>query len=213
MTVNQAALLKDLRKQVTALEDDLRERTEPEPKYHQALQAEYERARAAQRTAATYGAWRDDRVTQAAVAWILATVFVRFCEDNGLITDPWIAGPGERLVVADERHQRFFREHPEKNDRDWLITAFDHLAWTNGTVAGLFDRDHNPLWELKPSYEAASDLLKFWRRVGSDGESVHDFTDPDLGTRFLGDLYQDLSTHARKTYALLQTPEFLGGRW
>ncbi|MFB8772350.1 BREX-2 system adenine-specific DNA-methyltransferase PglX [Streptomyces broussonetiae] len=37
----------------------------------------------------------------------------------------------------------------------------------------------------------------------------HDFTDPDLNTRFLGDLYQDLSEHARKTYALLQTPEFV----
>ena len=28
-------------------------------------------------------------------------------------------------------------------------------------------------------------------------------------TRFLGDLYQDLSEAARKTYALLQTPEFV----
>ena len=27
--------------------------------------------------------------------------------------------------------------------------------------------------------------------------------------RFLGDLYQDLSEHARKKYALLQTPEFV----
>ncbi|WP_034486835.1 BREX-2 system adenine-specific DNA-methyltransferase PglX [Actinomadura oligospora] len=209
MTVNQAALLKDLRKQVTALEDDLRERTESEPKYREALEAEYERARAAKRTAATYGAWRDDRVTQAAVAWVLATVFVRFCEDNGLIADAWIAGPGERLVVADERHQRFFREHPEKNDRDWLTAAFDHLAGTNETVAGLFDRDHNPLWELEPSYEAASDLLKFWRRVGSDGAAVHDFTDPDLETRFLGDLYEHLSKHAQEKYALRQTPEFV----
>jgi hypothetical protein len=209
VTVNQAALLKDLRRQVTVLEDDLRDRTESEPEYRDALRAEYDRARQAQRTATTYGPWRDDRVTQAAVAWVLATVFVRFCEDNGMIADPWIAGPGELLVVADERHQAFFRQHPEKNDRDWLIAAFDHLADTNDTVAGLFDRDHNPLWELKPSYEAASELLKFWRRVGPDGAIVHDFTDPELETRFLGDLYQNLSTHAQKTYALLQTPEFV----
>ncbi|WP_305016969.1 hypothetical protein [Mycobacterium tuberculosis] len=37
----------------------------------------------------------------------------------------------------------------------------------------------------------------------------YDFTDPDWNTRFLGDLYQDLSEAARKRYALLQTPEFV----
>jgi hypothetical protein len=37
----------------------------------------------------------------------------------------------------------------------------------------------------------------------------HDFTDPGRDTRFLGDLYQDLSQLARKRYALLQTPEFV----
>ena len=36
-----------------------------------------------------------------------------------------------------------------------------------------------------------------------------DFTDPDGDTRFLGDLYQDLSEAAKKTYALLQTPRFI----
>ena len=38
---------------------------------------------------------------------------------------------------------------------------------------------------------------------------MYDFTDPEWNTRFLGDLYQDLSEAARKTYALLQTPEFV----
>ncbi|WP_207947171.1 BREX-2 system adenine-specific DNA-methyltransferase PglX [Actinomadura sp. 7K507] len=38
---------------------------------------------------------------------------------------------------------------------------------------------------------------------------VHDFTDADWNTRFLGNLYQDLSEHAKKKYALLQTPEFV----
>ncbi|WP_246179105.1 BREX-2 system adenine-specific DNA-methyltransferase PglX [Actinomadura decatromicini] len=208
--MDKAALLKDLRKQVTSLEDDMRADTEPGQQFHAKLQAEYTQARERQRTALTFGQWRDDRVTQAAVAWILATVFVRFCEDNDLIAEPWIAGPGERLIEADERHQQFFRDHPDKNDRDWLIAAFTHLEETNETVAGLFDRDHNPLWELKPSYEKAADLLKFWRRLDADGQIVHDFTDKEnLDTRFLGDLYQDLSDHAKKTYALLQTPEFV----
>ncbi|MEU4076351.1 BREX-2 system adenine-specific DNA-methyltransferase PglX [Streptomyces venezuelae] len=207
--MDKAALLKDLRKQVTALEDDLRARTDSEDEFRAALEREYAAAREAQRTAATYGAWRDERVTQAAAAWILATVFVRFCEDNGLIADPYIAGPGERLADAEDRQAAFFRERPELNDRDWLVAGFEALAGSHEAVAGLFDRGHNPLWELTPSYEAATRLLGFWRERGADGEIVHEFADEELDTRFLGDLYQDLSEHARKTYALLQTPEFV----
>ena len=52
--------------------------------------------------------------------------------------------------------------------------------------------------------------IDFWRRrVPETGELVHDFTDESWNTRFLGDLYQDLSEEARKRYALLQTPEFV----
>nr|WP_020140015.1 BREX-2 system adenine-specific DNA-methyltransferase PglX [Streptomyces sp. 351MFTsu5.1] len=207
--LDQAALLKDLRRQVVVLEDDLRARSESEDEYRVRLESEYRRAREAQRTAATYGAWRDERVTQAAVAWVLACVFVRFCEDHRLIEAPFIAGPGERLVEAEERHEAYFREYPDHNDRDWLIAAFEHLAGAHDTVAGLFDRAHNPLWELMPSYEAATELLRFWRRWDADGRIVYDFSYLEWDTRFLGDLYQDLSDHARKTYALLQTPEFV----
>ncbi|MFI9757953.1 BREX-2 system adenine-specific DNA-methyltransferase PglX [Streptomyces sp. NPDC051963] len=202
-------LLKDLRKQVAVLEDDLRARSESVEEYREQLGAEYGRAYGAGRTAATYEAWRDERVTQVAAAWVLGCVFVRFCEDNGLIARPWLAGIGERLKDAEDHDAAFFAANPEKNDRDWITAAFDHLAGTNPTVAGLFDRAHNPMWEIEPSYEAATGLLKFWRRVGADGEIVHKFVDEDLDTRFLGDLYQDLSEHARKTYALLQTPVFV----
>ncbi|MFF8614573.1 BREX-2 system adenine-specific DNA-methyltransferase PglX [Streptomyces sp. NPDC015350] len=203
------SLLKDLRKQVADLEEDLRARSESVEKYRERLQAEYQQARQAERTAATYGAWRDERVTQVAAAWVLGCVFVRFCEDNGLVERPWLAGVGERLKDAEDHDREFFAEHPTLNDRDWIIASFKHLVGTNRTVAGLFDEAHNPLWEIEPSYEAASALLKFWRRVGADGEIVHGFVDPELDTRFLGDLYQDLSEHARKTYALLQTPVFV----
>ncbi|MEV1077456.1 BREX-2 system adenine-specific DNA-methyltransferase PglX [Streptomyces sp. NPDC050211] len=201
--------MKDLRKQVSLLEDDLRARSDSVELYRERLGAEYERAYEARRTAATYEAWRDERVTQVAVAWVLGCVFVRFCEDNGLIARPWLAGVGERLKDAEDHDAAFFAANPAKNDRDWIIEAFDHLAGTNPTVADLFDQTHNPLWEIEPSYEAATGLLKFWRRVGADGEIVHSFVDPTLNTRFLGDLYQDLSEHARKTYALLQTPVFV----
>ncbi|WP_217245863.1 BREX-2 system adenine-specific DNA-methyltransferase PglX [Streptomyces sp. AC602_WCS936] len=207
--VDPAALLKDLKRQVAALEDDLRARTESVDEIRDRLEAEYRHAREARRTAATYGAWRDERVTQSAAAWVLACVFVRFCEDNGLIDEPYIAGPGERLAEAEARHEAYFREHPTKNNRDWLFAAFDAIREANDTAAGLFDKAHNPLWDIEPSYEAATELLSFWRRWGAEGEIRYDFTDPEWDTRFLGDLYQDLSEHARKTYALLQTPEFV----
>ncbi|MEV6564360.1 BREX-2 system adenine-specific DNA-methyltransferase PglX [Streptomyces kronopolitis] len=205
----QDGLLKDLRKQVTLLEDDLRARSQSVEEYRDRLTDEYTRAYAADRTAATFESWRDERVTQVAAAWVLGCVFVRFCEDNGLIERAWLAGVGDRLKDAEDHDAAFFAANPEKNDRDWIVAAFDHLAGTNPTVAGLFDRRHNPLWEIAPSYEAATALLKFWRRVDSDGELIHSFVDGDLDTRFLGDLYQDLSEHARKTYALLQTPVFV----
>ncbi|MEW2399906.1 BREX-2 system adenine-specific DNA-methyltransferase PglX [Streptomyces sp. NPDC046862] len=207
--VDPAALLKDLKRQVAALEDDLRARTESVDEIRDRLEAEYRHAREARRTAATYGAWRDERVTQSAAAWALACVFVRFCEDNGLIDEPFIAGPGERLAEAEARHEAYFRENPTKNNRDWLFAAFDAIREANDTAAGLFDKAHNPLWDIELSYEAATELLSFWRRWGAEGKIRYDFTDSEWDTRFLGDLYQDLSEHARKTYALLQTPEFV----
>ncbi|MGY6653633.1 BREX-2 system adenine-specific DNA-methyltransferase PglX [Amycolatopsis sp. TRM77291] len=205
--VDGKQLVKDLQRQVLLLEDDLRERAGEEPKFANALRTEYDDAFEKKRTAATYESWLDARVTQVAAAWVLGTVFVRFCEDNGLIERPFISGPGERLREAEEHHEAYNRKFTGHNDRDWLIAAFDHLADTHPTAAGLIDKRHNPLWEITPSYEAATTLLKFWRRP--DEELRYDFTDPEWDTRFLGDLYQDLSEHARKTYALLQTPEFV----
>ncbi|WP_055627133.1 BREX-2 system adenine-specific DNA-methyltransferase PglX [Streptomyces hirsutus] len=207
--LDRARLLKDLQAQARLLEDDLRRRTDDEPEFRDALRVEYDKAVTAERTAAMYETWRDDRVVQIAAAWVLACVFVRFSEDNGLIADPWLSGPGDRLAEAQDRHDAYFRANPSKNDRDWLLDSFDALAKSHRTVEGLFDRAHNPLYEVTPSYEAATALLAFWRQRGADGEIVHDFTDPELDTRFLGDLYQDLSEHARKTYALLQTPVFV----
>ncbi|MFE9763251.1 BREX-2 system adenine-specific DNA-methyltransferase PglX [Streptomyces sp. NPDC005808] len=207
--LDKDALVKDLKRLVLDLEDDLRARSESVDEFRERLEEEYRQAKEAKRIAAPYPAWRDERVTQAAAAWVLACVFVRFCEDNGLIEEPFLAGPGERLAEAEARHDQFFREQPHLNDRDWLIASFHHLAGTNATVAGLFDENHNPLWSITPSYDAATKLLGFWRRWGAAGEIRYDFTDAEWSTRFLGDLYQELSEHARKTYALLQTPEFV----
>ncbi|WP_119727667.1 BREX-2 system adenine-specific DNA-methyltransferase PglX [Thermomonospora amylolytica] len=207
--IDRAALLADLRRQVTALEDDLRERAAEVPEFDASLRKEWREALEAERTAASYESWLEGQVTQAAVAWVLGTVFLRFCEDNDLIDLPYLAGPGDRLELVAERQQQYFENNPEKTDRDWIVEGFHALAAASPVAAGLFDRTHNPMWRITPSHPAAKALLGFWRTRGEDGEVVHDFTDDEWNTRFLGDLYQDLSEHAKKTYALLQTPEFV----
>ena len=206
----KAALLADLKPQVKTLEADLHKRA-GEQEFATPLRAEWEHAHQAERTAATYETWLDGEVTQAAVAWVLGTVFLRFCEDNGLIDVPYLAGPGERLAVASERQQEFFEHNPHQTDRDWIEAGFGDMSKASPVAAGLFDRTHNPMWRITPSHQAAKDLLAFWRKRGeAEGAPVvHDFTDPGWDTRFLGDLYQDLSEYAKKTYALLQTPEFV----
>ncbi|WP_241474728.1 BREX-2 system adenine-specific DNA-methyltransferase PglX [Nocardiopsis xinjiangensis] len=228
--VDQVTLLKDLQKQVQLLENDLRERgqdptatkgIDPEGKpetFNEYLKREYRKAHEEKRTAISEGEWREGQITQAAVAWVLSTVFLRFCEDNGLLEQPFVAGPrdeGDRYGVAQELKEAWVLQGrstdpdaPERTDRDWLEHAFEQMS-VSSVMAGLFDKQHNPMWTITPSHQAAKQLIDFWRAVGEDGHLVHDFTDQDWNTRFLGDLYQDLSESTRKKYALLQTPEFV----
>jgi hypothetical protein len=202
-----ASLPAALQKQVLLLEDDLRERVESDPATRGRWVMEHERAAERGRTASSWQAWRDDRLTQAAAAWVLTTVFVRFCEDNALVAPVWIAGPEQRRQEALDAQLAFFRTHPEDTDREWLLAAVGHLRSLPATAA-LVD-EHSPLWLVAPSGDAASALLAFWRQRREDGALVYELTDPKLDTRFLGDLYQDLSPQAKATYALLQTPEFV----
>jgi hypothetical protein len=207
--IDSRRLLADLQGWIRRLEPDLRERVAADAALDVALRAEWDDARAAGRTGDTFETWVDAVLTQAAVHWLLGCVFVRFIEDNGLVERPWLSGPGERQALAQDRHERYFREHPVLSDRDYLLACFTDVAALPGLQA-LFDSAHNPVFRLGISGDAAMALLAFWRRVDPDtGTLVHDFTDPTWGTRFLGDLYQDLSESTRKRYALLQTPDFI----
>ncbi len=259
--INRQALLSDLQKLLQKLEADLLERSMSAEVLEVGvrLKEEHERATKAQRTAQNYEDWRTDAITQAAAAWVLSCVFVRFLEDNRLIDPPKISGPSgseprpsgsgsasaanktplpdgrgaqeDRLSRARDEHELYFRKHPKQTDREYLLSIFDQLAKLPGTkdVFG----EHNPIRELPNwlSGDAAGELLKFFQKIDANtGALVHDFTSgaeprpsgsvaagplPDgrgstfLDTRFLGDLYQDLSEAARKKYALLQTPEFV----
>ncbi|HUZ56113.1 MAG TPA: BREX-2 system adenine-specific DNA-methyltransferase PglX [Streptosporangiaceae bacterium] len=201
------ALTTDLQRQVLILEDDLRMRVAADPEMEDLWKQEHQRALDKDRTAASWVAWRDDRVTQAAVAWVLTTVFIRFCEDNALVTPVWITGPEGRRQEALDAQLAYFRAHPEDTDREWLMQAIGYLAGLPATEA-LVD-SHSALHLVSPSGDAVTALLDFWRRRGDDGSLIHDMADESLSTRFLGDLYQDLSQHAKDTYALLQTPVFV----
>lgn len=218
--IDAGRLLADLQRLLKTIENDLRRRCDDNPEVNARVRAEYDKARSASRTSQAYEVWREEFITQVAVAWILACVFVRFIEDNRMLDEPgaarvWLAGPAERLRFARDNHQLYFREHPTESDREYLEHVFRSAANPTGrrpipVVQALFDEEHNPLWRLGVTGDGATAILNFWQQVEPETGSLrHDFTDPEWNTRFLGDLYQDLSEAARKKYALLQTPEFV----
>jgi hypothetical protein len=177
---------------------------------------EYAAACSAQRTGLAFEVWRDQRITQVAAGWVLACVFTRYCEDNDLLDDVWLAGPGERLAEARDRQLHFGRKNLGSSDLDYLHAAIGRLT-AFAVTARLVD-SHNPRTLLDPTPDAATALLEFWRRIDPEsGRLAHGFTNAgretrslgDPNTRFLGDLYQGLSEQARKDYALLQTPGFV----
>lgn len=68
---------------------------------------EYDRAKGVERVGASIETWLDDVPDQAAVAWVLGCVFVRFWEDTELVdhringADP--AAPAQRRCGAGRR--------------------------------------------------------------------------------------------------------------
>ena len=209
--INAPQLLADLTRLLKRIEDDLRQRIEEVPELKSSLQAEWQAARDADRCAETFETWADQVITQAGVHWLLSCVFLRFIEDNQLVDRPWLGGTpaSGRLALMRDRHEAYFQAHPLESDRDYLLAAFRDA----GSLPGLrtfFDEAHNPAFRLGLSGDAAMALRQFWQQVDPNtGALLHDFTDPTWNTRFLGDLYQDLSEATRKRYALLQTPEFV----
>ena len=211
--INRQALLADIQGLLKHIEADLLDRSTSleVPEIGQALRTRYAEAQSASRTALNFEDWRTDAITQAAAAWVLSAVFVRFLEDNGLIPVPKISGPaGDKLKRARDEHELFFRSHPKLNDRDYLLSLFDSLT-KHAATSEVFG-PHNPLRELPQwlSGDAGTALIGFFQKIDANtGTLIHDFTDPALDTRFLGDRYHDLSEAARKKYALLQTPVFV----
>ena len=207
--INRQRLLKDLQQQLPKIEKDILAYSESRPELTEHLKSEYQKAINANRTADHFFTWRGGQITQAAVAWILICVFVRFLEDNQLLDAPVLAGSGERLKHAKDRIQVHFNDNPTHGERDYLLTMFAELEKLPA-IKELLDHQHNPLWQIPVSSDGAKLLVDFFQKIDPEtGEIIHDFADANWDTRFLGDLYQDLSIAVQKKYALLQTPEFV----
>ena len=205
--ISRPALLADMRRQLAALQSDLRSQA-ASTSVDAELRSEWQSAHMAFRTSASFQSWRDEQVAQSAASWLLSTVFLRFCEDNELIPAPFLAGRGERLALAEDRQRDFLRENPRAGDRHWILRGLEEMSM-HPSMASVLNPRHSPMGRIEVSDNAARDLMAFWRTQKA-GEIVHDFTDPEWDTGFLGDLYQDLSEHERSVYALLQTPAFVG---
>ncbi|MGV9720201.1 BREX-2 system adenine-specific DNA-methyltransferase PglX [Nocardia beijingensis] len=209
-TLGGGRLTAALKPQLTLLVDDMRERLHADAHELENWRRTYEVAVREKRTATSWTDWSEDQLTQAAVGWLLTSVFVRFCEDNLLLGDTavWIAGPTPLLRQrAVDAENAFYGAHQDCSYREWLEQSFDALRRNPATQA-LVD-EHAALNIIAPSSDAVQKLLGFWRQTDDAGDLVWSLRDKSLSTRFLGDLYQELSDFAKKKYALLQTPEFV----
>lgn len=207
--INRTKLLADLKVQVKDLEADLRQRfATNNGDYRTRLTIDWQAARDAGRTSEDVAIWAEAQFTQSAIAWVLACVFVRFCEDNAMLDAPLLVGTDARGQSAVTRQEGFYLQNPTASDNDYLRDVFGVAA----RLPGLSDvmRVQRTFLEAPVSADLGKQLIRFFRAADADtGVLLHDFADPDWNTRFLGDLYQDLSEAAREKYALLQTPEFV----
>lgn len=179
---------------------DLQARAE-QPSIAAALSHQHETETQAGRTGDTLNEFVSRTLEQVGAAWILSCVFVRTLEDRKLLARNRIAGEG-----ATDSEQLFFELAPSLTARDYLLTVFQEVSSLPGGH-DVLAATHNPAVRLSPSNDGARALLDFFRELDGTGSLRWQFTGQD--TRFLGDLYQDLSEDVRKRYALLQTPEFV----
>lgn len=215
--IDEERLRENLQRLLRDTEVAIRERISDEPSIEAQLTERHAAAVQAGRTdgsPAGYNSFADESITQSAVHWLLGCVFVRFLEDNGWLDErnkvvAWLAGQGERLAIAKDHRTLFLRPDPSLTDRDYLLQVFGRVGKLPG-MGGLFDPRHNPLFQLGPTAQGAAKIVEFFQNVDPDTNAlIHDFSDPEHRTRFLGDLYENLSEFARDKYALVQTPEFV----
>jgi hypothetical protein len=170
-------LLPDLRKLVAEMSDDLLRRAIDHADIDSGLREAFQQIEKGGRTAQAFEVWREDYLDQVAVAWVLACVFVRFMEDNGLIDECWLAGEGPRRRLAEDTHELFFRQHPHDTDREYFQHVFKEVGQIP-VAKDLFAEGKTPLWAVASSGDAAMNLLKFWREIDAEtGRLLRSFKD------------------------------------
>ena len=145
------------------------------------------------------------------MAWVLTCVFVRFLEDNRLVDPPKLSGPGERLRRARDEHELYFREHPSAHRPRVPAGRVRRPGQAARRPRHLRRAQPDPRSSPAGSAATPPDAADVLPADRAGDRAISSTTSPtrDWDTRFLGDLYQDLSEAARKKYALLQTPEFV----
>ncbi|MBQ0847316.1 BREX-2 system adenine-specific DNA-methyltransferase PglX [Streptomyces sp. BH-SS-21] len=194
-------LLGDLLGLTARIESDLRTRVPADPAVEN-LRDEYKTARQAGLTSGTWAGWLDARLSQVATAWVLATVMIRFCEDNELLDIPFAVHP------ADLTGEDSYSARTHTTAGDVLVHAVDRLR-AHPAMASVFDGSGHPFRQLRPSDEVGREVLSVWRRRNPDGTLRHDFTDASRSTEFLADLHSALNERARKSYGQTSTPRFV----
>ena len=176
--IDSKALLADLQEQVRLLEADLAEQLDTVPGLVDVLRDEHAAERKARRTAAEWPQWRgrSSRRSRWRGCWARCSCAD---EDNGLI-DPVLSGPGDRLAAAEDAQLEHYRHHPEHNDGDWLAEQFEVLRATDAGRL-LFDPEHNPLYRMPISHDAAKALVDVLAAPAARRALRHDFTDPSVG--------------------------------
>lgn len=209
-----ADLTRALQPVVSSLVDDMRARLHDDDQRVTQWQAEYAKTKNALRTAMSFSEWEEDQLQQAAASWVLTTVFIRFIEDNRLFGERWsmISGVTEDARrTARDNEDKFYASNPDAGYRGYLQHVFGKLGQVDATK-GLVDT-HAAFHIMEPSDAGARQIMDFWRAVDDEGELLHPVIYPDAGdplsTRFLGDMYEEMSVHAQKKWALKQTPEFV----
>src|SRR5690606_5532943 len=129
---DRAVLTGDLSGRVSVLEDDLRRRADEVELVGAVVEREWRAASEGGRTAHDLTAWRESLFTQVAVGWVLRTTFVRFCEDNGVLAEPVISGPGERRRRAEDAQTVWFRQHPADGERAYVEAVLRRAAGLPG---------------------------------------------------------------------------------
>ncbi|MGP5693541.1 BREX-2 system adenine-specific DNA-methyltransferase PglX [Corynebacterium variabile] len=208
----EASLTTALQPVIRDLVADMRTRLTEDATLLQTWQTGHAKAQAADRIATSFEEWSEEQLQQAAAGWVLTTVFLRFIEDNDLFGPRHVYLTGfnaDRRALGRDYEAALYQEHPDYSYRAYLTHCLNQLADVPAT-AGLIG-PHAALHIISPSDDAARQLIEFFRTLDPTDEANTrwTFNDPDLSTRFLGDLYQDLSEFARKKYALLQTPDFV----